>query len=679
MATFTGSRGGGSTGPYLTLDYNVVETDVANNRSKVRLVLKLNASHRINFSASKSGNLHGSAFTYTSGASGTGSWTLRSQDVWVGHNSDGSKSQSFSGSFNIAISYGGSNVSSLSVSGTATLPVIPRASTLSAFSFASQLQPSTAITINYTVDRKSSNFRHQIKLLDGSHEVQVWDNISSNGASALTLSTASVNSLLNRLSSNTSRSLTLRVATRSGVGGGWIGSAVTRNATINVHSNVAPTISGLSISQTGNSVSSHTLQGISRITASFTRGGGYGASISSETITVRRKGNNDDVQTINSNSGTTGRAITHSGTYQAQGMVRDSRGRTSYTAWTDIPVTAYSPPRITTFTATRNAGAQTTVNIVRNTTHTNLGTSNPLTFSVQRRLGTGAWTNVNTNPSGSYTTSPLTNGSSTSTGNSVTASYDFRLTITDKFNNKVESIMTVSTQRVVLDVHKNEGVGIGKVHEQGVLDVGGSAYFSEGVTITGPTYMEGGIQAKFIPSNTNLNNILDSGFYYNNSDAQAGTMSNLPVSNAFSLLVEKHAGVKQTFTRYNPNTPETWVRNYYSGSWGSWSRSIHGDRGANANGDWYRFDNGLIICIGTFSYDFSANTGTTRTLPTSMSGSFAVSIGAGNNSWQALENSSAVGAGPSGTSGVVFSRFNNASHVRVAGTWTYRYVAIGWL
>ena len=43
MATFTGNRGGGSTGPYLTLEWHILETDVTNNRSKVGLVLRLHA------------------------------------------------------------------------------------------------------------------------------------------------------------------------------------------------------------------------------------------------------------------------------------------------------------------------------------------------------------------------------------------------------------------------------------------------------------------------------------------------------------------------------------------------------------------------------------------------------------------------------------------------------------
>lgn len=494
-----------------------------------------------------------------------------SKTVNISHGSNGAKNLGVSA----RISH--SQFSSNSQSYSTSLNTIPRASSLSAFSFASQLQPSTAITINYTVDRKSDGFRHQIKLLDGSHEVQVWDNISSHGASSLKLSTASVNSLLKRMSSVTSKSLTLRVATRSGVNGGWVGSAVTRNANINVHSSVAPTISGLSISQTGNSVSGHTLQGISRITASFTRSAGYDASISSNTITVRRKGNNDDVQTINSYSGTTGRAVTHSGTYQAQGMVKDSRGRTAYTEWTDISVEAYSPPRITTFTATRNEDEPEIVNVVRNTIHTNLGTDNPLTYRVQRRQGTGAWTNVNTSPTGSYTTSPLTNGSSTSTGNSVTFSYEFRLVVTDKFGESAESIVTVPTQRVVLDIHKNEGVGIGKIHEKGVLDVDGEAYFRGNIELA-PKFGAGRPGFKLISQDPSGHGYLE--FFGPDNTRRA------------------YIGIpNKTDTKLNIYNQQDDLVNFWGSDVAFANDPIVG-YGSNSNGEWVKFYNGVMIVWG---------------------------------------------------------------------------------
>ena len=675
MATFTGSRGGGSTGPYLTLDYNVVETDVANNRSKVRLVLKLNASHRVNFSASKSGVLQGSSFTYTSGASGTGSWTLRSQDVWVGHNSDGSKSQSFSGSFNIAISYSGSNVSSLSVSGTATLPVIPRASTISAFSFASHLQPSTAVTINYTVDRKSGNFRHQIQLRDGSHTVQTWDNISSNGASALTLSTASVNSLLNRMSSVTTRSLTLRVATRSGVGGGWIGSAVTRNATATVHADVKPTVGAVSLSQTGNSVSTHYLQGKSKVKASFTRSAGYGASISSSSIQVRRVSGGADSQTINSNDGTTNNPVTLNGSYQARGIATDSRGRFTHTAWATFTVTAYSAPRITNFTAVRSSSAETTIVVTRNGTHTSLGSANSARMLIQKRTGTGAWTTVEdtSDPSGSW------GKSVNSTGNSVSSSYEFRATLTDAFGESATASVTVSTQRVVLDIHKNEGVGIGKIHERGVLDVDGEVYLNGKVMALGGLGFEDtrsiNDQPQQIPprafsfSFKNASTIGSPPERANNTYAHilniAGWSSSEPSGGYPMQMSIGGEGIS-----LRQGTSPT--------AWSNWKSLGYIESGQNGNGDWYRFSNGLQVCVGTFSHNFATSQTKYVLLPASFSTTlYSGFISASIDAWLPTEQSSAVGVAPSSSTSIRFSRYGSASHTRGDDSAIYRYIAIG--
>ena len=568
--TFTGDRGGNQYGPWLTLHWERREVDITNNRSLIRLTLRLHSDYTIRFTANKTGTLHGSSFTYTGGMTSPGTKALRTRDVWVNHNSDGSKSQSFSASFKIDVEWSKKQLTSISVSGTAHITAIPRASTLSAFRFASHLQPNTEVNLNYTIDRKSDAFRHHIQLRDGSYVVQTWDNVSSNGSSSVELSATSVNDLLNRMSSVTSRSFTLRVATRSGVGGGWIGSAVTRNATATVNSNVKPSVGALSLSQTGNTVSSDYLQGKSRITAKLTVSTGYGETISSSSITIRRKGSNDDVQTISGSSGTTSRAVRYSGTYQAQGAVRDSRGRTSYTSWVDFPVTAYSGPRITNFTAVRSSSRPTTVNISRAGAHTHLGGNNILTYTVQRRIGAGSWTNVNTNASGISTSSSFS-GTSTSTGNSTTASYEFRMVLTDMFGETAESIVTTSTQRVVLDIHKNEGVGIGKVHEYGVLDVDGPASFGHSdFNITGqvPVVMR-------MNTTGDQTGVIQGVDTSNNAVWQIGNR----MTNSRSLYFEASSAIRMNTSRVNINGYE-----------------IIQSGGNSSSGYWVRFYDGTQIC-----------------------------------------------------------------------------------
>ena len=83
----------------------------------------------------------------------------------------------------------------------------------------------------------------------------------------------------------------------------------------------------------------------------------------------------------------------------------------------------------------------------------------------------------------------------------------------------------------------------------------------------------GDINARFAPiyivNGTDLNSLTTPGMYYCSMNSIAATLLNSPTANAFSLLVEKHAGVKQTLTIYLSNDVRTWIRNFYS-SWGSW-------------------------------------------------------------------------------------------------------------
>ena len=605
--TFTSGRyGGGSNGPWLTLAWTQVSQSVANNTTTLDLTLRFHWSGNIYYTFhNRSGSLQGHSYTYSGSASGTsGSRVLRTQRVTISHNSNGARSVTLSGNITgLGLNWSGTRVNTMSVSGTANLNTIPRASSLSAFSFNANLKNGSANQINYTVDRKSTGFRHHIQLRDGNTVVKTWDNISSNGKSTLPLTASEVNTLLNRMKTSTTKSYTLRVRTRSGSGGSWIGSAVSRNATARVHADVKPSVGSVSLSQTGNPVSSHTLQGFSKIKASFTRSAGYGASISSSSIQVRRRSGGADSQTINSNSGTTSNPVSLNGVYEARGTARDSRGRTTHTAWSTITVTPYRAPTITNFSVSRNGSTPTTVNISRATTHTVLGTSNHLTYTIQRRQGTGAWTNVNSGATGTITTSGAT-GSATSTGNAVTQSYEFRLVVTDKLGGRAESLISVSTQRVVLDIHKNEGVGIGKIHEQGILDIDGDVY-SNGIL-----YTVGGLGSIEIPAGDDLNDYTANGFYHNRLNAGAREIANTPEDNAFSLLVQRHAGIQQTFTSYGGGSGTTWrqyIRHQYNGSWGPWRETNAPSRGSNSNGEWVRFSDGTQIAWRTHTAIYTSS------------------------------------------------------------------------
>ena len=92
-----------------------------------------------------------------------------------------------------------------------------------------------------------------------------------------------------------------------------------------------------------------------------------------------------------------------------------------------------------------------------------------------------------------------------------------------------------------------------------------------------------------IPAGANLNNYTEPGMYYCPSNADAKTIANRPTDNAFSLLVEQHAGVKQTLTEYLPtDTARVWFRNYYNGTWGPWIKAANVvEKTKTVTGSWY--------------------------------------------------------------------------------------------
>nr|WP_222591801.1 tail fiber protein [Paenibacillus xylanexedens] len=74
-----------------------------------------------------------------------------------------------------------------------------------------------------------------------------------------------------------------------------------------------------------------------------------------------------------------------------------------------------------------------------------------------------------------------------------------------------------------------------------------------------------------IPAESDLNSYITEGEYYCPTNATVGTLANSPVGVAFHLTIEKHAGVVQTLTTFEPSNLQVFHRNYYVG-WGPWKK-----------------------------------------------------------------------------------------------------------
>lgn len=80
------------------------------------------------------------------------------------------------------------------------------------------------------------------------------------------------------------------------------------------------------------------------------------------------------------------------------------------------------------------------------------------------------------------------------------------------------------------------------------------------------------LNANLLPTNADLNSYTTPGFYYCPANATVATFSNCPTKNALFMIVGKHAGVYQEVIEYMTGSPKRYMRNYYSGTWGSWYR-----------------------------------------------------------------------------------------------------------
>lgn len=165
--------------------------------------------------------------------------------------------------------------------------------------------------------------------------------------------------------------------------------------------------------------------------------------------------------------------------------VKDARGRWSASVQTTIKVIAYTPPTITAFTAARQTPT-TTVNAYRKGTISplNNGTANKNTTSikVEYRLSgtTGAYTLGNTTSSTTNFDASVAIG----TAFSIASAYEVKLTVTDSVSPAVTSTIAVGAVVKPFSIGPT-GIGAGKIWTQGALDVLGDSYLTGNVTVTG--------------------------------------------------------------------------------------------------------------------------------------------------------------------------------------------------
>lgn len=454
--------------------------DIPNNRSKLNWTVKL-----------KQGQYrHAALCTYNLTINGVAVWksasggttvnsaayaqnttfTLASGTTdWITHGSDGKKTVA------ISASYKTNNQTSgviwicplLSLSGSFAITTIPRASSISSF-------PNFTIGNSFTVtlSRASSSFTHNLTLKVGSIVITSVTGVGTSYAFSLT--TAEENKIYQATPNADKATITLTCQTRSGSSN--IGSAVSKNATASMPSSIVPTIGSITHEEAVAAVTlsgvGNYIQSISRVDMSIIGAAGVKYStIKSYSITV-------DGKTYNSQSAISN-VIQGNGQLKITGKVTDSRGRT-VSQDIFITVTPYSKPKITLFKIERcnslgitdPMGGYAIANAIGGaiSIKPNDTELNHITYYIRYRIrNTTTWNTLISDTTGIELQK---NGVIGEVDPTVT--YDFRLEITDLFSTDQKDTI-LPTGAVPMSWGK-EGVGFGKVWEQGALDITGSIY-----------------------------------------------------------------------------------------------------------------------------------------------------------------------------------------------------------
>ena len=393
---------------------------------------------------------------------GTRTWT-------VNHNDDGTASVGISFSYSNGLSSSGTYTTKTgSGSATVRLDTIARGSSIS-LSRSSATTIRISITVNIT--RNSSAYKHKVKLILGDTTYLLAENVDTSYTFTPSMS------YCNKITTATSGTATVKVETLTGTNGSWIADT-TKTLTLNVPSNVVPSV-GISVvanNQTnGVSVAGKTTFTVKPVNAD----GSYGSTITSYSIT------GGNLNSVSPNGAITN--TLNAGDYTFVVKVIDSRGRTAEASKVET-VHAYSSPTISAraFRCNKDgtessSGVYIAVNFSWEITNLANNNSNAKQYFIQYKTSSASSyaTSVDWTDLSSYSGSMTKVLSQTFL---TTSSYNIQLKVKDSFGTTT-STLSVSTISALLNIEKS-GVGVGKIHENGALDVGGAIYGTDILKLT---------------------------------------------------------------------------------------------------------------------------------------------------------------------------------------------------
>lgn len=401
--------------------------------------------------------------------------------TWTGnvtHNNDGTLSLAVSATYNPNTTGYSYVPRTNTLSGTITLPTIPRASDVSVSNYTIS---NTTGSLSATITSRA-NFYHRWRWKVGSGSWSGWNN---KGLIATTSSTVTVSNsnLLSRMPNDKSATFTIEVATYSDSNyANYVG---TKSASATLTVTIKPSVSLGNIAINTSPISGYAVAGYSTVKATWSATAGSGASNGTTYFTISTGSVTASSSTASSGTVTSttvpGSASNYTLTITAYTV--DSRGLRSDEVSKSITVYGYQPPTAT-LSAYRVADATST-------TEDGAGVYVYVTFSGAVRSSVNSQNSVQSTTctySGSIS-GTATSGQHIALADSQNAT--FTLTVTDKVTSST-AIVSVAPALYPLDLYDNGqgtvGVGFGTTAESGKvksalpLEVNGNA------TVNGVVY-----------------------------------------------------------------------------------------------------------------------------------------------------------------------------------------------
>jgi hypothetical protein len=464
MATYSGTVYnvlGNKIGYTFSADVTYTQS-IENNTTTLTITPKVSTGSDLGYAISMYFKVDG--VDYHSAYHNFGSWgktyTASSYTKVINHDADGTKTFTLNVSFETTYTQGANanlnkgTPKSGTISQSITLPTIPRASS---FSFpGGDFVMGTAGTI--TIYRASSSFTHTLKYTFGSASETIGTDLGEYA------SWTPSRDLGNQIPSSLSGVGTLTLETYSG--GTHIGTS-TKTFTLWVTGDMQPTFTSLSLSGRNLHNDGSYVQSVSYVVATISGAtGSYGSTITSYSISGHGL-------STGSSSGTSN-VFTTSGNVTYTATITDSRGRTA-TKTASIYVVPYQKPSVAITNIYRcdvNGNPQnegTYVAFYADYYTTSLSNAyREYTVKYQKATEPAVWA--------TYVQSAwLSNASGTIVhiipNISVTDAYNISVIIWDNYYSATTT-NKVGAASCLINIEK-DGVGIGKFHAHGALDIGG--------------------------------------------------------------------------------------------------------------------------------------------------------------------------------------------------------------